>query len=154
MPLAITPTFRPWTHTSDDSYIYQLSLVLATATVSFWHSLFFLLSFCRTHPLQCCSAWSYCLFLFGFSHLFCFFDLFSQGPSGQHSGKEGEAEGEGETAGGGQTPGYSPETPRAQGRRDREGSLSFTADWLLGLSSKVYFSIERCFDFSVGLDWN
>ena len=30
------PTFRPWTHTSDDRYIYQLSLVLATATaVSF-----------------------------------------------------------------------------------------------------------------------
>ena len=28
------PTFRPWTHTSDDSYMYQLSLVLATATVS------------------------------------------------------------------------------------------------------------------------
>ena len=28
-------TFRPWTHTSDDSYIYQLSLVVATATVSF-----------------------------------------------------------------------------------------------------------------------
>ena len=27
--------FRPWTHTSDDSYIYQLSLVVATATVSF-----------------------------------------------------------------------------------------------------------------------
>ena len=27
------PTFRPWTHTSDDSYIYQLSLVVATATV-------------------------------------------------------------------------------------------------------------------------
>ena len=27
--------FSPWTHTSDDSYIYQLSLVLATATVSF-----------------------------------------------------------------------------------------------------------------------
>ena len=26
------PTFRPWTHTSDDSYIYQLSLVVATAT--------------------------------------------------------------------------------------------------------------------------
>ena len=23
--LAITPTFSPWTHTSDDSYIYQLS---------------------------------------------------------------------------------------------------------------------------------
>ena len=33
-PLAITRTFRPWTHTSDDSYIYQLSLVVATATVS------------------------------------------------------------------------------------------------------------------------
>ena len=32
MPLAITPTFRPCTHTSDDSYIYQLSLVVATAT--------------------------------------------------------------------------------------------------------------------------
>ena len=26
--------FRPWTHTSDDSYIYQLSLVVTTATVS------------------------------------------------------------------------------------------------------------------------
>ena len=35
VPLAITPTFSPWTHTSDDSYIYQLSLVLATATGSF-----------------------------------------------------------------------------------------------------------------------
>ena len=35
VPLAITPTFSPWTHTSDDSYIYQLSLVLATATVSY-----------------------------------------------------------------------------------------------------------------------
>ena len=35
VPLAITPTFRPWTHTSDDSYIYQLSLAVATATVSF-----------------------------------------------------------------------------------------------------------------------
>ena len=34
VPLAITPTFSPWTHTSDDSYIYQLSLILATATVS------------------------------------------------------------------------------------------------------------------------
>ena len=34
VPLAITPTFSPWTHTSDNSYIYQLSLVLATATVS------------------------------------------------------------------------------------------------------------------------
>ena len=36
MPLAITPTFSPWTHTSDDSYIYQPSLVLATAIVSFF----------------------------------------------------------------------------------------------------------------------
>ena len=35
VPVAITPTFSPWTHTSDDRYIYQLSLVLATATVSF-----------------------------------------------------------------------------------------------------------------------
>ena len=35
VPLAITSTFRPCTHTSDDSYIYQLSLVVATATVSF-----------------------------------------------------------------------------------------------------------------------
>ena len=34
VPLAMTPTFSPWTHTSDDSYIYQLSLVLATAIVS------------------------------------------------------------------------------------------------------------------------
>ena len=36
VPLASTPTFSPWTHTSDDSYIYQLSLVLATATISFF----------------------------------------------------------------------------------------------------------------------
>ena len=35
VPLAITPTFRPWTNTSDDGYTYQLSLVVATATVSF-----------------------------------------------------------------------------------------------------------------------
>ena len=34
-PSQSQPTFSPWTHTSDDSYIYQLSLVLATATVSF-----------------------------------------------------------------------------------------------------------------------
>ena len=27
-------TFHPWTHTSDDSYMYQLSLVVATATAS------------------------------------------------------------------------------------------------------------------------
>ena len=32
----ITRTFRPWTHTSDDSYIYQLLLVVATATVSLY----------------------------------------------------------------------------------------------------------------------
>jgi len=34
VPLAITPTSRRWTHTADDSYFYQLSLVVATATVS------------------------------------------------------------------------------------------------------------------------
>ena len=58
VPLAFTPTFSPWTHTSDDSYIYQLSLVLATATLYlFWHpmlvrpvmkSLFFPWSPCKT----------------------------------------------------------------------------------------------------------
>ena len=32
-------TFRPWTHTSDDSYMYQLSLVVATATVSFKYNI-------------------------------------------------------------------------------------------------------------------
>ena len=36
----MTPTFSPWTHTSDDSYIYQLSLVLATATVSYLYIFF------------------------------------------------------------------------------------------------------------------
>ena len=36
VPVAITPTFSPWTHTSDDSYIYQLSLVLATAIASYF----------------------------------------------------------------------------------------------------------------------
>ena len=30
----IARTFRPWTHKSDDSYLYQLSRVVATATVS------------------------------------------------------------------------------------------------------------------------
>ena len=35
MPLAITTTFSPWTHTSDDSYNYQLSLALGTSTVSY-----------------------------------------------------------------------------------------------------------------------
>ena len=33
-PLAVTRTNGPWTHTSGDSYIYQLSLVSATATIS------------------------------------------------------------------------------------------------------------------------
>ena len=47
VPLAITRTFRPWTHTSDDSYIYQLSLVVGTATVSFLLlRFFFFFSFC------------------------------------------------------------------------------------------------------------
>ena len=40
----VLPTFSPWTHTSDDSYIYQLSLVLATATVSFYLFVSLLLS--------------------------------------------------------------------------------------------------------------
>ena len=35
VPLAITPTFRPRTHTSDDSYMYQLSLVVATANTPY-----------------------------------------------------------------------------------------------------------------------
>ena len=35
------PTFRPWTHPSDDSYIYQLSLVVGTATVSLQYSAVF-----------------------------------------------------------------------------------------------------------------
>ena len=39
-PSQSQPTFSPWTHTSDDSYIYQLSLVLATATVSFFANKF------------------------------------------------------------------------------------------------------------------
>ena len=34
VPLAITRTNGPWTHTSGDSYIYQLSPVLATSIVS------------------------------------------------------------------------------------------------------------------------
>ena len=46
VPLAITRTFRPWTHTSDDSYIYQLSLVVATAIVSF------LAPYARTTPYE------------------------------------------------------------------------------------------------------
>ena len=39
----ITQRFRPWTHTSDDSYISQLSLVVATATVSWTTTRFILL---------------------------------------------------------------------------------------------------------------
>ena len=31
-------TFRPWTHTSDDSYMYQPSLVVATATYSIFNN--------------------------------------------------------------------------------------------------------------------
>ena len=34
VPLAITRTDGPWAHTSDDSYIYQLSLVFATAILN------------------------------------------------------------------------------------------------------------------------
>ena len=49
VPVAITPTFSPWTHTSDDSYIYQLSLVLATATV-FLSSFFFSFVVLRVPP--------------------------------------------------------------------------------------------------------
>ena len=47
----ITPTFRPCAHTSDDSNIYQLSLVLATATVSLM-----LLLYVRTCALQYITA--------------------------------------------------------------------------------------------------
>ena len=48
------PTFRPWTHTSDDSYIYQLSLVVATATVSFLFWFLFLSFFSLSlHRLLC-----------------------------------------------------------------------------------------------------
>ena len=43
VPFAITQRFRPCTYTSDDSYIYQLSLVLATATVSFLWAFFFII---------------------------------------------------------------------------------------------------------------
>ena len=35
VPLAMTHTNGPWTHTSDDSYMYQLSLVVAIASISF-----------------------------------------------------------------------------------------------------------------------
>ena len=54
VPLAITRTFRPWTHTSDDSYIYQLSLVVGTATVSFLLLRFFVFFFILLHV--CCTA--------------------------------------------------------------------------------------------------
>ena len=36
LPRLGADVFSPWAHTSDGSYIYQLSLVLATATVSFY----------------------------------------------------------------------------------------------------------------------
>ena len=49
----ITRRFRPWTHTSDDSYICQLSLVVATATVSFLPlCVCALTSVCRTPPTR------------------------------------------------------------------------------------------------------
>ena len=38
-------TFRPWTYTSDDSYMYQLSLVVATATLY----LFLFKLFCESY---------------------------------------------------------------------------------------------------------
>ena len=61
VPLAITPTSRPWTHTCDDSYFYQLSLVLATATVSFaqfwpWPALR-VNTTCRYSPRVRASSW-------------------------------------------------------------------------------------------------
>ena len=63
-------TFRPWTHTSDDSYIYQLSLVVATATVFFCavlvsirHSAFFFLSF-----FESVLVFSFTLLLWYYSH--------------------------------------------------------------------------------------
>ena len=59
MPLAITPTFSPWTHTSDDSHIYQLSLVLATAIVSYFFILFerseFLIDTSQKKSLRVCT---------------------------------------------------------------------------------------------------
>ena len=46
VPLAIiTRTFRPWAHTSDDSYIYQLSLVVATVATD-------CIFFCFAAPLM------------------------------------------------------------------------------------------------------
>ena len=41
MVVRMIPTFRPWTHPSDDSYIYQLSLVVGTATASLQYSAVF-----------------------------------------------------------------------------------------------------------------
>ena len=61
--LAITRTFRPWTHTSDDSYIYQLSLVVATATVSFklpFRTIFFQSNLTRYKVKPRCSYNSTC----------------------------------------------------------------------------------------------
>ena len=52
----ITRTFRPWTHTSDDSYIYQLSLVVVTKQKTSRQSvscfLFLLLFFVVTFTFQ------------------------------------------------------------------------------------------------------
>ena len=77
VPLAITPTFRPWTHTSDDSYFYQLSLVVAPATESFSRVLF-----CILHcVVETCSslavyAATYVIYLFSVLVLSCAFHDF------------------------------------------------------------------------------
>ena len=72
-PVAITPTFSPWTHTSDDSYIYQLSLVLATAIVSFYFlpgswCPFFIFFLPTTRPWRLCPL-LVCLFIQQYTRL-------------------------------------------------------------------------------------
>ena len=50
------PTLHPWTHTSDDSYMYQLSLVVATATaVSFVFWYFFFVALISRVAFFCCA---------------------------------------------------------------------------------------------------
>ena len=44
----MTRTNGPWPHTSDDSYMYKLSLVVAIASISFVRFSFGLLSTCVT----------------------------------------------------------------------------------------------------------
>ena len=51
-------TNGPWTHTSDDSYIYQLTLVLATAIVSFIYHHFLLSSSARGRLLPSETFWT------------------------------------------------------------------------------------------------